>query len=286
MSGHYPFELLKMKLSSPLRYPGGKSKAIKKMVPYFPSNFSEYREPFLGGGSVALYITQKYHPTYIWVNDLYEPLINFWTQLQCNEPELTDIIIRAKFSGANMQPLFALCKAIIHDDEVADVQRAACFYIVNRCSFSGSTESGGFSKEAAEGRFTLRGIQKLAEYSKLIQSWKITNLPYEETLLNDKSAFVYCDPPYEINQSLYGKNGNMQHGFDHVEFAKRMVKTKNKVMISYNSDDFIKDRFINWEAITFDHSYSMVSKGTYRKDQKKRREMLLLNYKPLKMFDS
>ena len=36
---------------SPLRYPGGKSRAIKFLKDYFPKDFMEYREPFFGGGS-------------------------------------------------------------------------------------------------------------------------------------------------------------------------------------------------------------------------------------------
>ena len=43
---------------SPLRYPGGKSRAIKILKDYFPKNFSEYREPFFGGGSVGIYLSQ------------------------------------------------------------------------------------------------------------------------------------------------------------------------------------------------------------------------------------
>ena len=40
-------------IKTPLRYPGGKSKASTKMDQYFPdfSKYKEYREPFLGGGS-------------------------------------------------------------------------------------------------------------------------------------------------------------------------------------------------------------------------------------------
>ena len=69
---------------TPLRYPGGKSRACTKMDQYFPDlrNYTEYREPFLGGGSVAIHITKKYPHLKITVNDLYEPLYNFWVQLQ------------------------------------------------------------------------------------------------------------------------------------------------------------------------------------------------------------
>ena len=77
-------------LKTPLRYPGGKSRACKKLAPHFPdlSKYTEYREPFLGGGSVAIYITQRYPNLDVWVNDLYEPLTNFWTQLRDNSDEI------------------------------------------------------------------------------------------------------------------------------------------------------------------------------------------------------
>ena len=69
---------------TPLRYPGGKSRACIKLDTFFPdlSKYSEFREPFLGGGSVAIHVTKKYPKIKIWVNDLYEPLTNFWQQLQ------------------------------------------------------------------------------------------------------------------------------------------------------------------------------------------------------------
>ena len=47
-------------VKSPLRYPGGKSKAISKILRYLPPDFSEYREPFVGGGSLFIYLKQKY----------------------------------------------------------------------------------------------------------------------------------------------------------------------------------------------------------------------------------
>ena len=49
-------------LKTPLRYPGGKSKAIKTLTPWFPQIISEYREPFIGGGSIAIQITN--HPCF------------------------------------------------------------------------------------------------------------------------------------------------------------------------------------------------------------------------------
>ena len=87
-----------MNLKTPLRYPGGKSRAVKKMAQYFPSfnEYTEFREPFLGGGSVAIYITQMYPHLDIWVNDLYEPLYTFWRQLQLSGDKLRNELVQLK----------------------------------------------------------------------------------------------------------------------------------------------------------------------------------------------
>ncbi|BCU98767.1 MAG: hypothetical protein CM15mV23_1480 [Eurybiavirus sp.] len=41
-------------LKTPLRYPGGKSRAVSKLFQFLPEHITEFREPFLGGGSLLL----------------------------------------------------------------------------------------------------------------------------------------------------------------------------------------------------------------------------------------
>ena len=61
-------------MKTPLRYPGGKSRALKKLFKYIPElhEYEEFREPFLGGGSVSLEVTKRYPNLRIIVNDLYK----------------------------------------------------------------------------------------------------------------------------------------------------------------------------------------------------------------------
>ena len=270
-------------LKTPLRYPGGKSRAIKKMVQFLPdmSKYKEYREPFLGGGSVALYITQTYPHLEIWVNDLYEPLVNFWQQLQDEADEITTRL--RTFKAAYPTPekakeLFLESKELVNDARASLVTRAVSFYIVNKCSFSGLTESSSFSKQASDSNFSLRGIEKLPEYSEIIQNWVITNLTYERMTCDEKDVFTYLDPPYEIKSSLYGKKGGMHKGFDHDAFAEECDRHTNHMMISYNSSQLIRDRFKEWTPSEFDHTYTMRSVGDYMKEQQERKELVLTNY--------
>ena len=272
-------------LKTPLRYPGGKSRAVKKINPYIGdlSSCQQYREPFLGGGSVALHVSKMYPKLDIWVSDLYEPLINFWTQLQESGQELQDIIMDYKSSHLGNNPnaarqLFNIAKGWINDNTKNNIDRAAAFYIVNKCSFSGLTESSSFSPRASVSNFSVRGISKLNEYSKLIQHWKITNESYEKLLTDDDNVFVYLDPPYDIKDNLYGKKGDMHKRFDHDKFAEDCSNHKSKMLVSYNSDQLVKDRFKDWNAAEFDLTYTMRSVGEYMREQQQRKELLLFNY--------
>ena len=270
-------------LKTCLRYPGGKSRACVKMDPYFPDlqNYTEFREPFIGGGSVAIHITKKYPNLNIWVNDLYEPLVNFWQQLQMSGNEMMKELSGYKLAHITPElarELFNNSKVIINDKTVSNFDRSVAFYIVNKCSFSGLTESSSFSPQASNSNFSLRGIEKLPEYSKLISKWRITNYSYDYLLDGNKDAFVYLDPPYDIKDNLYGRKGAMHKGFDHDKFAADCDASNMDQLISYNSDQLVKDRFKNWNAAEFDLTYTMRSVGEYMRDQKQRKELLLFNY--------
>ena len=278
-------------LKTPLRYPGGKSRALSKLFQYIPDlkNYKEFREPFLGGGSVALEVTKRYPRLDIWVNDLYEPLYNFWRELQDHGNEITDILIQLKqrhCDHTSAKELFLQSKNYLSGSATEktyppyseDIWRAVSFYVVNKCSFSGLTESSSFSKQASDQNFSLAGIERLRDYQKLIGNWKITNLSYEQLLSDCKQTFTYLDPPYEIGSNLYGKRGNMHSGFNHDHFAIKCDRFVGPQLISYNSSQLIRERFKEYQAAEFAHTYTMRSVGSYNTDQADRKELVLANY--------
>jgi len=270
-------------LKTPLRYPGGKSRAVPKLAQFVPdlSNYQVYREPFLGGGSVALWVTQKYPDLRVWVNDLYEPLVNFWKTLQDDGDKLQLKLIELKSrypDQGSAKGLFLEAKEIINDREKSHLDRAIAFYVANKCSFSGLTESSSFSAQASDSNFSMRGIEKLKFYKHIIRNWTITNYDYAALLDDNRLAFVYLDPPYDIKDNLYGKKGNMHRGFDHDKFAHICDNYVCRQLVSYNATQMIKDRFQDWIAAEFDHTYTMRSVGDYMKDQHERKELVLMNY--------
>ena len=270
-------------LKTPLRYPGGKSRACTKLEQFIPDlrDYKEYREPFLGGGSVAIHITKKYPHLNVWVNDLYEPLYNFWRVLQDDGRALCKQLQELKSEHPDPDSaynLFLQAKDIVNDGTKSNTERATAFYILNKCSFSGLTESSSFSKQASVSNFSMRGIEKLPGYTKIIKDWTITNDRYEQLLSDEKSIFTYLDPPYEIGSNLYGKRGSMHSGFNHDNFAIKCDRFIGPQLISYNSSQLIRERFKDYQTGEFDLTYTMRSVGEYMREQKERKELVLMNY--------
>ena len=149
-------------LKTPLRYPGGKSKAIKTLSKWYPKTISEYREPFIGGGSIAIDITKSNPDIPIWINDLYVPLYNFWVQLRDRGEELSERVREEKQNTldegdpdkvtAKAKYLFNKYKEEI--DTYNDFEKAVAFFIMNKCSYSGLTENSTFSQTASNSNFS------------------------------------------------------------------------------------------------------------------------------------
>ena len=223
----------------------------------------------------------------VWVNDLYEPLYNFWCELRDNGRKMRDELIQLKnrhCEPVSAKKLFLEAKEYLSHEirRTEPFHRAVSFWVVNKCSFSGLTESSSFSSAASENNFTVRGIDRLPDYSLIIKDWKITNLSYEQLLCDNKSVFTYLDPPYDIRSDLYGRKGNMHNGFDHDRFAADCDRFIGPQLVSYNSSALIKERFEGWKVSEFDHTYTMRSTGSYMMDQKERKELLCFNYENLR----
>jgi DNA adenine methylase len=275
-------------LKTPLRYPGGKSKAIKTLSPWFPKTISEYREPFIGGGSIAIEITKSNPDIPVWINDLYIPLYNFWVQLRDRGEELSERVREEKqrtLDEGDKDKVTASAKELFNKykeeiDTYDDFEKAVAFFIMNKCSFSGLTENSTFSQSASNSNFSLVGADKLAQFSKLVKDWKITNIDYSEVMKEHGSSdtFIFLDPPYDIKDFLYGKNREMHKSFDHNRFADDVYNCVHKFMITYNVNDKLKELYKNYNLKEWKLRYSMAHRGDKGTDENIKTELLVTNY--------
>src|SRR5258706_4909058 len=130
---------------TPLRYPGGKSRAIEQMKHLLPNKFDEYREPFVGGGSFFIYLKQKFPDLKIWINDLNPELYYFWKHAQVDSEKLAREVSKIKKEKPNGQKLFDEL-VTVEVNSLSDFERAVRFFVLNLITFSGVVESGGYSQ--------------------------------------------------------------------------------------------------------------------------------------------
>jgi len=76
---------------TPLRYPGGKSRAVETIMPYIRNlDWGELCSPFLGGGSIELKCAEEGMVVHGY--DLFQPLVWFWEALLSNPKKLVDYV--------------------------------------------------------------------------------------------------------------------------------------------------------------------------------------------------
>jgi len=265
-------------IKSPLRYPGGKSRAVELISSLIPE-FDEYREPFVGGASIFIHLKQKFPYKSFWINDLYYELFKFWEVSQNKMDLLIEQIYywRNQFDEGRELHRFL----IDNKNSFNEIETASAFFVFNRITFSGTTEAGGFSNHAYKGRFTESSINRVKQLAKVLPDTKITNLDYQDVVEQaGDNVFLFLDPPYysATKSALYGKNGKLHKQFGHERFAEIMKQCNHKWLITYDDSDYIKELFDFAVIHPFNLMYGMRNQ-TSTSDQNGK-EIFISNYLP------
>jgi DNA adenine methylase len=239
---------------SPLRFPGGKTRAISILYHHLLENYPDRKtllSPFFGGGSFELFLSSKGYT--VFGNDLFSPLYHFWTTTQNNRTALTDSV--RSLMPVSKEAFYSLRNTIMEEPDV--IKTATSFFIINRTSFSGATLSGGFSSSAAQTRLTESSIKRLSDCN--VDSITFSNVDCNVFLDNHpetESTVIYADPPYYIKDFLYGKDGDTHKSFNHKTFAEK-IRSRRDWIISYNDCDYIRKLYEGCRIIPVSWSYGM-----------------------------
>lgn len=261
---------------SPLRYPGGKQRAAKRIADLFPSDKPlRIASPFFGGGSVELELASRGHK--ITGSDFFAPVAAFWQQLKTNRTELhamaSDFVPdmdKETFYGLQNEIRLELGKARPNPKRLAWL-----FFVINRSSFSGATLSGGM---ATGDRFNQKAVDRLLPID--MSNIEVRHGDYWDQLFDRKRRrftydAIYADPPYLLEVSkLYGDKGSTHEEFDHKRFADHMnwcSKQGARIVISYNDCPTVRELFKGWKFKGISWAYGMNS-------TKQSNEVLITNF--------
>lgn len=266
-------------VKSPLRYPGGKSRAIKQILPLLPIDMGEYREPLVGGGSVYLAVRSLFGSRIrkYWINDLNQDVASFWRYVRDDLDALVRGVQHYKQQYQNGRELYNFFKEDSHI--TSEFDRAVRFFVMNRITFSGVMDAGGYSQQAFEKRFTPSSIERLKKIGYYLKNAIVTCSDYAE-IINQAGddVFIFLDPPYwsATESRLYGVRGNLHTSFDHERFADTMRQCNHRWLITYDDSSKIRELFSFATIIEWELQYGM---NNYKqKSAAKGKELFIKNY--------
>ncbi|MCM1567150.1 MAG: DNA adenine methylase [Dehalobacter sp.] len=231
---------------SPLRYPGGKARAVSIILSLIPADTEILVSPFFGGGSIE--IASAFFGVKVLGFDIFDPLVAFWQELLSNPTQLADEAL--KYYPLDKSRFYALQKAF----PTTKLEIAAQFFVLNRASFSGATLSGGMSP--GHPRFTQSSINYLRNF--YLPNLTVQKQDFKLTLMYEDGNFFYLDPPYLIESSLYGRKGSTHKGFDHHNLWQ-MLKKRSKWILSYNNCEEIRELYKGFRILYPEWKYGMSS---------------------------
>jgi DNA adenine methylase len=246
-------------MRSPLRYPGGKTRAAAYIIKNYIGNPKTLCSPFVGGASIELELASK--GTRVFCYDNFEPLVVFWQELLKSPAALAKKV--ESYYTLSHTMFYNLQKSFFSIEKRIEI--AARFYAINRSSFSGTTLSGGMSP--GHPRFTPSSIQRLKDFK--VDNFTVELADFTQSISMHKNDFLYCDPPYLIEQKLYGIRGNKHTDFNHDALCE-ILKARSGWALSYNDCPEIRKMYQNHRIIKPEWAYGMGN-------SKKSNELIILS---------
>jgi len=263
-------------IKSPLRFPGGKSRALAQMLPLVPE-FEEYREPMVGGGSLFIALRQKFPYRRYWINDINYELYCFWKIAQECADALADTVHRIRHDATDGRTLFY--RLLEQYGQGSEFDRAVRFFILNRITFSGTVDSGGYSEQAFHRRFTHSAIERVRPLGNLLQGVKITCEDYEPVVRHEgEGVFIYLDPPYYsvADSRLYGRRGELHINFDHERLRQVLNQVRHKWLLTYDECAYIRQQYADYTQLRWTLQYGM---NNYKQPHARPgKELFIANY--------
>ena len=223
-------------VKTPLRYPGGKQRAIKILSEFIPPEIPRICSPFLGGGSFELYCATTLNIP-VCAYDNLKPLVNFWGILLTQPQEL----YQAAVSYAHQLDRVKFKKLQATQQTIkSPVRQAAAFYVLNRASFSGCTLRSGLSH--GHPRLNSAALERIKDFpaDRARAQLTVGCADFRATLEAEPETFLYLDPPYALkNENLYGERAARER-FAHTELRELLARRGGYWLLCYNNSEFIR----------------------------------------------
>ena len=259
----------------PFRYPGGKHYAINILRPFWDaSKHDEYREPFVGGGSVFF---NKPKASLNWINDIDSELITTFQAMKCskNREALVSLFSCEEASKKRWREMFEFMPQ-------NDLEIAYKYYYLNRTSFSGKLVSPAWGYRPKRSLPPERWHERIYPVGQKLENVRITSADFEEIIMapaqeKNGDVLIFADPPY------FGpaKKKHYRNGFnydDHVRLMNALKNCNHRFFLTYDDVPEIRGLY-SWANVYHTNFYYRVDNSNVQQGNRRLGfELIITNY--------
>ena len=178
-----------------IRWAGGKSRLLPRILAHVPESIRNYHEPFLGGGAVFLACAARVSGR-SFLSDLNENLVSAWVAMRDHPSELRPLLDR--YSANDSKEFYYEVRATTPHGLV---ETAARFLYLNGVSWNHlwreNSRTGAMNVPWGDRRFKSFDDAAMASIRGVLAQAEIAAADFRETLDGASCGdFVYLDPPY------------------------------------------------------------------------------------------
>lgn len=178
-----------------IRWVGGKTRLLPRILPHIPGTIRDYYEPFLGGGAVFLACRPKINGRAN-LADLNDHLISAWIALRDEPAELKPLL--DWYLKNDSKEFYYEVRASVPE---SPLEKAARFLYLNGVSWNHlwreNSKTGAMNTPWGDRKFKGFTEADLKEIAVVLRGTRISNCDFRELVSGAQEGdFVYLDPPY------------------------------------------------------------------------------------------
>lgn len=270
-----------------VKWAGGKTQLLDKLVALMPKEYNHYFEPFIGGGALLFHVA----PNEFTINDFNSELVQAYRCLS-NPSDTEKLIERLKFHQENhSEEHYYEVRFMDKSPDFLSLpiyERAARMIYLNKSCFNGlyRVNSKGFfnvpsGKKKSVICYEEKNIQEITDFFGK-SKFEILNGDFEKAVADAKKGdFVYFDPPYDTweNKDSFTSYAKNPFGKDEQRRLADCFKSLSDkgvyVMLSNHNTDFIRELYKDFNIHVVEAKRMINSKADGRGNVE---EVIITNY--------
>lgn len=268
---------------------GGKTKMVKfyNKSGIMPKNVSQYVEPFFGGGSMFLYVMDKYKPESAVINDINPSIVNIYNSIKFDvENFILEVDkLQAIYIPMNKEQRKKFYYEVRNDhayhyENWSKTKEAAVLYFLMKTGFNGIWQCN----KNTNGRFgTPSGLlnQKKEVYDKDVVRYWNEILQTTHIMCGDwksviekfpdvEGSFYFFDPPYRGSFTSYAQEFSNVDQTKLVTFAKSVQKNSRVILCNDDTGDgFFQNQVEHLSIETYELTHTAGRRATDKDGKKK-----------------